>query len=191
MATPTVLPPPADPRPFADDSTLAALHAYWDRHRRGRVVPDRKDIDPIAIGAALLPHVALVDVVDDGARFRNRLVGTAIAERWGFETTGRFFDEVMSPGDYSDFIHELYRDTCRHRAPVYSESLFRWDVGSHMLTRRLYLPMTYGGDSIDMILVGQTFLGVARGSVKPYRAVFNGAAAVIERQRREILAVAS
>jgi hypothetical protein len=189
MAAPSILQVPVDPRPFADDETLAALHSYWDRHRHGRVAPDRKDIDPIAIGAALLPHVALVDVVDNGARFRNRLVGTAIAERWGFETTGRFFDEVMGPGDYSDFIHELYRDACRHRAPVYSESLFRWDVGSHMLTRRLYLPMTYGGDTIDMVLVGQTFFGVARGSVKPYRAVFTDT--VIERQHRQILAAAS
>lgn len=185
MAAPAPL-KSADPRPFADDEILSALHAYWDRHRQGRAIPDRKDIDPISIGAALLPHVALVDVVDGGARFRNRLVGTAITERWGFEITGRHFDEVMSPGDYSDFIHGLYRDACSHRAPVYSESLFRWDVGTHMLTRRLYLPMTHGGDSVDIILVGQTFLGVARGSVKPYRAVFSDA--VIERQRSEIIA---
>jgi hypothetical protein len=190
MAAPIPLQSPvSDPRPFADDGILAGLHSYWDRHRRGRMVPDRKDIDPIAMGAALLPHVALVDVVDGGARFRNRLVGTAITERWGFEITGRHFDEVMGAGDYSDFIHGLYRDACTHRAPVYSESLFRWDVGTHMLTRRLYLPMTYGGDDIAIILVGQTFFGVARGSVKPYRAVFSDA--VIERQRREIIAAAS
>lgn len=179
----------ADPRPFADDAILAALHDYWDGRRQGRDAPDRRDIDPIAIGAALLPHVALVDVVDGGRRFRNRLVGTAIAERWGVEITGRHFDEVMSPGDYSDFIHGLYRDACTHRAPVYSESLFRWDIGTHMLTRRLYLPMTHGGSAIDMVLVGQTFLGAARGPVRPYSTVFDGA--VIERQRHAILAAAS
>ena len=180
----------ANRQPFAEDSILRALHAYWDQRRGGRPIPDRSDIDPIAIGAALLPHVALVDVIDGGGRFRNRLVGTAIAERWGFETTGCFFDEVMEAGDYSDFIHDLYRDACRHRAPVYSESLFRWDLGSHMLTRRLYLPMTHGGSDIEIILVGQTFLGVARGSVQPYRAVFKGEA-VIERQTREIILAAA
>ncbi len=173
-----------------DDATLMALHAYWDHRRQGRTVPDRRDIDPVDIGPGLLPNVALVDVVDGGARFRNRLVGTAIVERWGVETTGRFLDEIMSESSYRDFIHELYRDTCRFRAPVYSSSLFRWDVASHMVTRRLYLPLTYGGDAITMILVGQTFVGSASpGSVKAYRTVFDQA--TIEQQRREILPVAS
>ena len=91
-------------------------------------------------------------MVEGGRRFRNRLVGTAIVERWGFETTGLFLDEIMPEGGYREFIHELYRDACRHRAPVYSSSLFRWDVGRHMVTRRLYLPLTHGNEAVEMVL---------------------------------------
>lgn len=190
-ALPVSSPPPDEGRPPLDnDPVLTALHSYWDHQRRGRTVPDRRDIDPVDIGPGLLPNVALVDVVDGGARFRNRLVGTAIVERWGFETTGRFLDEIMSESSYREFIHELYRDACRFRAPVYSVSLFRWDVGTHMVTRRLYLPLTHGGGDITMILVGQTFLGGASpGSARAYRTVFDRA--TIEQQRREILPVAS
>jgi hypothetical protein len=176
---------PADRPPLDNDAVLTALHAYWNHRRRGRAVPDRRDIDPVDIGPRLLPNVALVDVVDGGARFRNRLVGTAIVERWGVEITGRFLDETMRESSYRNFIHELYRDACRFRAPVYSSSLFRWDVGSHMVTRRLYLPLTHGGGDVAMILVGQTFIGTAPGPVKAYRAVFDQA--TIEQQRREIL----
>lgn len=182
-------PAPEDRPPLDNDAVLTALHSYWGHQRRDRAVPDRRDLDPVDIGAGLLPNVALVDVVDGGARFRNRLVGTAIVERWGFETTGRFLDEIMTDGDYREFIHGLYRDACRHRAPVYSSSLFRWDVGTHMVTRRLYLPLTYGGDEIAMILVGQTFLGGALGPVRAHRTIFDNA--TIEQQRREILPVAT
>jgi hypothetical protein len=190
MAVPTISTPPGDERaPLDNDAVLTALHAYWNHQRRGRAVPDRRDIDPVDIGAGLLPNVGLIDVTDGGARFRNRLVGTAIVERWGFEITGRFLDEIMREGGYREFIHELYRDACRHRAPVYSSSLFRWDVATHMVTRRLYLPLTHGGDDVTMILVGQTFIGNAPGPVAAYRHVFYEA--TMEQQRREILPVAS
>jgi hypothetical protein len=186
MVVPSISTPAADERaPFDNDPVLTALHAYWGHQCRGRAVPDRSDIDPVDIGAGLLPNVGLIDVIDGGARFRNRLVGTAIVERWGFETTGRFLDEIMREGDYRDFIHELYRDVCRHRAAVYSASLFRWDVGTHMVTRRLYLPLTHGGDDVAIILVGQTFLGAAPGPLAAYRQVFYEA--TMEQQRREIL----
>jgi hypothetical protein len=189
MAAPSNSPTPDGRAPLDNDSVLTALLAYWNHHRRGRTVPDRADIDPVDIGAGLLPHVALVDVIDGGARFRNRLVGTAIIERWGFETTGCFLDEIMSEGGYREFIHELYRDACRHRAPVYSSSLFRWDIGTHMSTRRLYLPLTHGGNDIPVILVGQTFVGATTGAERAYREIFDEA--TIEQLRREILPVAS
>jgi hypothetical protein len=178
---------PTGRRPFADDAILAPLYACWDRQRRGRRVPDRRDIDPLDIGAKLLPNVGLIDAVDGGERFRNRLMGTAIVERWGFEITGLFLDEIMRPGSYRDFIHELYRDACRHQAPVYSVSLFRWDVGDHMLTRRLYMPLTDGDDAVTVVLIGQSFEGAAPGPVAAYRHVFYEA--TMEQQQREILAV--
>jgi len=117
------------PELLADDPILGALYRYWSRCRGRRRVPDRRDIDPLQLGAKLLPHVGLMDIVDGGARVRYRLLGTAIVERFGADPTGKLMDEVMS-GSYSAFIHGLYGDVVRARAPVFSESVFRWDVGA-------------------------------------------------------------
>lgn len=186
--------PPSSPatsgdRPMLDnDELLTALHAYWNRQRRGRAMPDRRDIDPVDIGPAVLPNVALLDVVDGGARFRYRLAGTAIVDHWGVEVTGKFLDETMRQGGYRDFVHGLFRDACRHRAPIYSSSLFRWNVDTHRMTRRLHLPLTHGGNDTAIILVGQTFFGAGSEPIPAYRHVFDEG--VIEQQRREILPIA-
>src|SRR5262245_23577647 len=118
---------PQVPNALKDEPTLRALYLYWDGKRAGRAVPDRRDVDPLEIGSALLPNVALVDLIDGGKRVRNRLVGTAIVERWRMDTTGKHMDELTS-GSYSEFIHSLYQDVVRHRRPIYSHSVFRWDV---------------------------------------------------------------
>jgi hypothetical protein len=158
------------PELLARDPVLASLYAYWNRRRGARRMPDRRDIDPIELGPALLPHVGLMDLVDGAKRVRYRLLGTAIVERWGSDPTGRFMDEVMS-GSYSDFVHALYRDVYRLRAPVFSDSVFRWDAGGFLHTRRLYMPLTHGGEEVAMALIGQVFLGPAVHQPRPFSAI--------------------
>ena len=41
--------------------------------------------------------------------------------------------------------------------PVYSEGNFRWAGKEHRWTRRLHLPLTRDGKTIDMVLAGQVF----------------------------------
>lgn len=163
------------PEPLHQDPTLTALYAYWCRRRGARRVSDRCDIDPLDLGPALLPHVGLMDIVDGGARVRYRLLGTGIVERLGFDPTGRFMDEVMS-GSYNDYLHSLYRQLVRARAPVFSESLFRWDAQGFLRTRRLYLPLTHGGAAVAIALIGQVFLGPAH-AVQPYSVIVEQAPA--------------
>ena len=165
------------PELLAADPILGTLYRYWNRRRDLRRMPDRRDIDPLELGPALLPHVGLMDIVDGGARVRYRLLGTAIVERWGSDPTGKFMDEVMS-GSYRDYIHGLYRELVRARAPVFSESLFRWDAEGYLRTRRLYLPLTHRGpkaadaaEEVAIALIGQVFLGPAMQPLRPYTAV--------------------
>ena len=42
----------------------------------------------------LLPHITIFEVVRDTMRFRIRLVGTAIVEAMGIDTTGCWLDEL-------------------------------------------------------------------------------------------------
>jgi hypothetical protein len=158
------------PELLSADPILGALYAYWNGRRGQRRMPDRRDIDPLALGPKLLPHVGLMDIVDGGARVRYRLLGTAIVERWGSDPTGKFMDEVMS-GSYSAYVHGLYRELARARAPVFSESVFRWDAAGFLRTRRLYLPLTHGGKDVAIALIGQIFLGPAFQPLQPYSAI--------------------
>lgn len=162
------------PELLSSDPILGALYLYWNRRRGRRRMPDRRDIDPLDLGAKLLPHVGLMDLVDGGGRVRYRLLGTAIVERWGSDPTGKFMDEVMS-GSYSEYVHGLYRQLARARAPIFSESVFRWDVAGFVRTRRIYLPLTHGGDEVAIALIGQVFLGPALRPLEP-------SAVVVERE---------
>jgi hypothetical protein len=155
---------------LASDPILGALYRYWQKRRGERRMPDRRDIDPLDLGTALLPHLGMMDILEGGARVRYRLLGTAIVERWGSDPTGRTLDEVMS-GTYCAYIYSLYRTLVQARAPVFSESLFRWDAEGYLRTRRLYLPLTHGGSDVAIALIGQVFLGPAQHPVKPYTAI--------------------
>jgi hypothetical protein len=139
---------------ITDDPILLSLFRYWDARRGGRPMPERRDIDPLGMARSVLPFVTLAEYVEGGGRIRYRLVGTEIVRRFDWDFTGRHADEIMS-GSYLAFINGLYRQMREHRAPVYSESLFRWDVSGHRLTRRIYLPL--GDTDVQMGLIAQTF----------------------------------
>lgn len=137
---------------FTRDPVLLSLFRYWDAQRGTRAMPERRDIDPVGMGNAVLPFVALAEYV--GGRIRCRLVGTEIVRRFGKDFTGRYLDEIVA-GSYLAFLNDLFRQMHEHGVPVFSESLFRWDVGGHRLTRRIYLPL--GDTEVRMGLIGQTF----------------------------------
>jgi len=139
---------------LTNDRVLLSLFAYWERCRNERVMPHRRDIDPVDIERFVLPHLVLAEYVDGGARIRYRLVGTGMVARFGIDFTGRHTDEIMT-GSYLAFINGLFREVREHQSPIYSESCFRWDAGGFRRTRRIFLPL--GDDDVRMVLIGQTF----------------------------------
>jgi len=62
------------------------LHRYWLSKRGPRPMPARGDIDPTDI-PRLLPYLCIVEKVDE--EFRYRLVGTAVAQQFGRDFTGK------------------------------------------------------------------------------------------------------
>jgi hypothetical protein len=76
------------------DSRLRKLVAQWERMRRHRVLPTRRDVDPAEF-ADILPYVFMVDVLRDPLDFRFRLAGTNFREVAGLEVTGKRIAEVF------------------------------------------------------------------------------------------------
>src|SRR3546814_17967620 len=97
----------------------------------------------------------LVELVGPVPRIHYRLVGTAIASRYGEDFTGRWLDELAGV-NYRDLLERLYRLMRETQRPVYVESLFRPDPETTAETRRLYLPLTSDGE-VSLALAGQTF----------------------------------
>src|SRR3546814_18026508 len=64
----------------------------------------------------------LLDILDGGADFRYRLYGSRIAERTGFDWTGRLLSEMASNAFTGTFYAAVYRAVMRRRAPILTVS---------------------------------------------------------------------
>ncbi len=136
--------PAGVPAAIAGDRTLAALWRYWNAKRGTRKMPLRKDISPIDM-PELLPYLTLVDRVPaaggggEGA-FRFRLVGTAVADAYGYDATGKTIDEALK---------EPRRTTAkRHYAaafaggrPMFNRNHYRTERVADLVVARVVLPL--------------------------------------------------
>lgn len=145
-------------QPWTADRRILRLLQYWRDGRPGPgLLPGRDAIDPVTLGPDLLPLMALVEPVDDGRRFRFRLVGTELARNAGLDLTGRHVDEVNPNKAYAAYISDLYSQCALMRGPLYSETRYRAPGGRTGLTRRLICPLAADGRRIDMFIAVQTF----------------------------------
>jgi hypothetical protein len=138
---------------------LADLLAYWRGLATVRL-PGRADIDPIEIGAPLLPHVFLADVLDGGRRFRWRLIGTHIVTHAGTDDTGKDFELSIAPAMRATIIGH-YRKVVLSRQRLCHRGSFTGRDGRAYRYQRLLLPLATDGESVDMILGGAVFDQIA------------------------------
>lgn len=143
------------------DPGLEFLYRYWCGKKAGDRLPRRADIDPTEIPGRLWPSLMLLDVVGEGdeVRFRYRLVGTAFTHAFGRDPTNEFVDEALpARSGYRDFIVQLYREMITLRKPIYSENLFALDgQPGPMVTKRLSLPLSSDGETVDMALAAHLY----------------------------------
>ncbi len=147
--------------PIIADRRLETLYRYWSGKRQGRAMPSRADIDPVEIPGDIWPHIMLLDVLwQDGVpRFRYRRVGDVFWRALGQEPTGRFVDEVLpETAGYRSYVVGIYTEMAARRCPMYTENIFTLDGQAvPMLTKRVSLPLSHDGDTVDMVLAGHVF----------------------------------
>ncbi len=128
---------------------LVRLFDYWRARRRGSF-PGRDDIDPLEFKFAL-GNVTLIDVLREPLRFRFRLVGSLMAQRMGWDLTGKMADEVPDI-EYRSGLLDAYRQIVLGRAP--STVLYeRMIDGQPRRFEVLRLPLAADGETIDMLLL--------------------------------------
>jgi len=141
---------------FRADAMLREALDYWLRKRGERPMPRRSDIDPAELPFWLLPHVEFVDVVENGRRFRHRLVGTAIVGAFGTELTGKYADQGLS-GAELEFAHTVYRAVCDSGKAAFAQSAHSTVKGAPLTARRVLMPLAEDGQAVSMIFSAATF----------------------------------
>jgi len=163
------------------------LNAVWEfcAARRGtRALPARRDIDPVEMPRFVLPNLVLFDVFDQGARFRWRLAGTEVVNRFGRDATGRFGEEILT-GDYLAFVTSLTRHACLSRVPIYSHAVFRWQATHAMTTSRLYVPLGDEQTGVTQILGAHEF-GTKASLARSAATLLRDAQRIDELARQEV-----
>ena len=128
---------------------LQRVYDYWKEKRGARRLPARRDLDPLDLTFAL-GDILLVDVLYDPLRFRFRLDGTNLVQRYGVDMTGKLLDDYPDP-EMRALIDASYRDVVARAAPVvrYRDLLIDNRVFVYEVA---ILPMTVSGDRVEMLL---------------------------------------
>jgi hypothetical protein len=137
---------------------LVGLYDYWRGKAGDRPVPDRADIDPIEM-VAWLPHLLMTDVLPEQNDVRFRLIGTWVVDRVGGDDTGKTIADLGVTAGRAE-IRETYLLAARTAQPYRRTGKFlnQSRVQDHLWAERLILPLTRGGDRVEMILAGIYFL---------------------------------
>ena len=101
---------------------------YWEYKRQGRVMPTRRDIDPVEMAPSLLPYVILAQIERTPFRVLYRLVGTNAVDVGGCDFTGYYLDQL----EFSAWDHDwasLYRIVVNTEAPYFAFVTLRPDDG--------------------------------------------------------------
>jgi len=150
-----------DPAPEElTDRRIRLVYEYWLSLAGANGLAARQDFDPLAVRSAL-SHTMLVNVQPDG-HLSYRLMGTAIVEKIGRDSTGKSLQGCYV-GDDWDEVAETYRQVIQTRRPVFYTSLFRArDDHQQYRYQRLLCPMTQDGSSVDLLLGALSFDRISR-----------------------------
>lgn len=114
------------------------VERVWQAARGERKSPRRKDIDAAKLGA-VLPHLAILDVVREGEKldFRYRLLGEHLTKFYGVNLTGALHTVVASDRQTARPFYEAYVRcvTSHHAETLESEIRNRNDVPIHIACR--------------------------------------------------------
>jgi hypothetical protein len=129
-----------------DEPVLIEALRYWQKIGLNGI-PSRRAIDAVELGAKVLPHVFLADVIPEEPRFIFRLAGTAIETKFG-RLKGKSLDDLHL-GTELPQIKSQYSDAVSERAPIYCVHHFVTQEGKQRNYKRLVMPLCTDSKKID------------------------------------------
>ncbi len=141
------------------DPRLSQILQYWLSKRRDGRPPRRADLRPAEMGAALLRHVNMVDVLREPEKplqFRHRLIGTYNIEWLGRDSTGRMIDENLY-GAAAAAIIASFASIAEEARPYYRLNRLDFHDKGHLMNESVELPLCDENNDVAMILRGAVF----------------------------------
>jgi hypothetical protein len=134
------------------------LYAYWDAKRGSRAVPARIDLNPVEI-PYLLPFLLIVERAGD--QFRNRLIGSAVAQELGQDPTGKLVGASLADPRSAAEARAIFERVFTMARPVFATGEFVFKSGTPHAMSLLALPLSDDGKEVNMTvasLVGRFYL---------------------------------
>lgn len=135
----------------------AWLEDYWRELGNGEHLPGHRQIDPVALGV-LLPHIFLLDVLNDPLDFRYRLVGGHIEDNVGRPLKGELVSAISKRDPNRTGMFSYYSSCVAERAPVKLDEAFENLASQPRELRLLSLPLADDGINVDILFVSGWFL---------------------------------
>lgn len=131
------------------DTRLKDLLVYWEAKRFGRPMPTAGELSLIDLGF-ILPNMLWVEIEHEPRRYRYRRVGADLERIYGSSVEGMYIDQM--PGFmYRRIASRAYAEVVDGREPVcriLSFSMVSWFAKYE----RLLLPVTNGGERVDVVI---------------------------------------
>ena len=132
--------------------------AWWHGARGGNVAPAAQAFDVLDL-APIASHLALLDVIGEGADFHHRLIGTAIVEHLGVDGTGTPLSAYDRESEFSRRTWHILGLVVSQRRPVLNQPGYARVAGrEHRRHESLTLPLVGADGRVERVLSVLDFL---------------------------------
>jgi hypothetical protein len=127
------------------------LHGLWQKLTGERPAPRREEIT-LSLVRTLTPWLWTVDVIDNGADFRFRLVGDRITQFYGNRITGLPLSQLPN-SPFFERLKQMLTYCVEHRRPVALGPIRSSREGrEHWEVEALVVPFSEDGETINCLM---------------------------------------
>jgi hypothetical protein len=143
------------------EPVLQQLHKHWHRQRGARTMPARPDIDVAEI-PTLLPHMFVIDVLENPRELRFRVAGAHMRQALGEELTGRHIAGAFPP-DFGGEVKAIWSRVVDQKTPVRSWGDLRVPGKEFLKWEGAAMPLSSDSAAVNMLLGSVIFPQITHG----------------------------
>ncbi|RVU39113.1 PAS domain-containing protein [Hwanghaeella grinnelliae] len=116
-------------------------------------IPSRAHIDPVELGARVLPWIVILDVLRSGndVDYRYRLIGTANVTLLGIDRTGARLSDNLDAADVA-IIRKSFDDVVLTGKPVFTKAGLPHKQEFLVSVYRAFYPLAGDGVTVDKVI---------------------------------------